>query len=104
MKFTGSFITNSFQARDISESAAIISVFKENFCELELKMINLQTDLSLKTALKDTNFQNAVPSAQYLTLQWESLKFNRHFGSTGLSESGFSTVQILVTVHIIINL
>jgi hypothetical protein len=50
MKFTVSFITNLFQGRDVSESTELISsVFKENVSELELDIINVQTDLSLKT-------------------------------------------------------
>jgi hypothetical protein len=57
MKFTVSFITNQFQERDISESAELISsVFKENVSDLELEIINLQTDLSLKTRVNDTDF------------------------------------------------
>jgi len=65
MKFTVSFITNPFQDRDINESAEFISsVFKENVSELELEIINLQTDLSLKTRLNDTNFWNLMPSTQ----------------------------------------
>jgi hypothetical protein len=52
MKFTVSFITNPFQERDVSKSAELISsVFRENLSELELEMINLQTDSSLKTRL-----------------------------------------------------
>jgi hypothetical protein len=65
MKFTVSFITYPFQERDVSESAELISsVFKENISELELDIINLQTDLSLKTRVNDTNIWNLVPSAQ----------------------------------------
>jgi hypothetical protein len=46
MKVTVSFITNLFQERDISENAEIISsVIEENVSELELEVINLQTDL-----------------------------------------------------------
>jgi hypothetical protein len=59
MNFTVSFITNPFQERDISESAELTSsVFKENVSELELEIMNLQTDLSLKTRVNDTNFWN----------------------------------------------
>jgi hypothetical protein len=46
MKFTLSFITNPYQERDVSEIAELISsVFKENVRELELEIINLQTEL-----------------------------------------------------------
>jgi hypothetical protein len=44
-------------------SELISSLFKENVNELELE-INLQTDLSLKTRVNDTDFWNLVPSAQ----------------------------------------
>jgi hypothetical protein len=32
--------------------------------ELEFEIFNLQIDLSLKTRVNNTNFQNLVPSAQ----------------------------------------
>jgi hypothetical protein len=95
MKFNLSFITNPFQERDISESAELISpVFKENVSELELEIINLQTDL-LKTRLNDTNFWNLVPSEQCPFLKRVSLKVNASFGFTYLNESGFPTMKIL---------
>jgi hypothetical protein len=60
MKFTVSFVTNMFQERDISESAEL----KENVSELELEIINLQTDIPLKKRVNDTNFRNLVLSVQ----------------------------------------
>jgi hypothetical protein len=96
IKFTVSFIINLFQERDISERAELISsVFKENLSELELEIINLQTDLSLKTIMNDTNFWNLVPSAQYPILKRVSLKVNAYFDPTYLSESGLPTMKIL---------
>jgi len=51
------FITNLFQKREVGEGAEIISyVLNENVSELELEIINLQTDLSLKTRLNNTTF------------------------------------------------
>jgi hypothetical protein len=57
VKFTVSFITNPFQERDIGESDELISsMFNENVSELGLKIINLQTDLLLKTRVNDQTF------------------------------------------------
>jgi hypothetical protein len=86
MKFTVSFITNPFQERDISDSIELISsVFKENVSELEPEIIDLQTDLSLKTRVDVTDFWNLVPSAQCPILKRVSLKVSACFGSTYLS-------------------
>jgi hypothetical protein len=47
-----------------SESAELISsVVKENVSEVELEIINLQTDLLLKTTMNGTNFWNLVLSS-----------------------------------------
>jgi len=92
IKFTVSFITNLFQER---ESAELISVFKENVSELEFEIINLQTYLSLKTRVNDTNFWTLMPSAQCPILKRVSLKVNVCFVSTYLSKLGFSTTKIL---------
>jgi hypothetical protein len=53
--------------------------------ELQLDIINLQTDLSLKTRVNDTNFWNLVPSAQCPIPKRVSLKVSACFGSTYLS-------------------
>jgi hypothetical protein len=96
MKFTVPFITDPFQERDKSESAELISsVFKENVSELKLEIVNFQTDLSLKTRVNDKNFWNLVPSAQCPVLKLVALKVSACFGSTYVSESGFSTMKIL---------
>jgi hypothetical protein len=63
--------------------------------ELELEIINLQTDLSLKTSLNDTNAWNLMLSTQCPILKRVSLKLNVCFGSTYLSGSRFSTANIL---------
>ena len=42
----------------------ISSVFKGNVSELGLHIINLQTDLRLKTRVNGTNMQNLVSSAE----------------------------------------
>jgi hypothetical protein len=95
MKFTVSFITNPFQESDIRESAELISfLFKENVSEPELEIINLQTDLSFKTRVNNTNFWNLVLSAQCPILKRVSLKVSACFSSTYLSKSGFSTMKI----------
>jgi len=62
-------------------SELISSLFKENVNELELE-INLQTDLSLKTRVNDTDFWNLVPSAQCPILELVSLKVNACCSST----------------------
>jgi hypothetical protein len=66
MKLTVSFVTNLFQEGDLSDRAErVCSVFKENVRELEpFEIINLQSDLPLKTGVNDTNFWNFVPPAQ----------------------------------------
>jgi hypothetical protein len=64
--FTESFIANPFQEIDLIERAELISpLLKENMSELELEIINLQTDLWLKTRVNNAHFRNLVPSAQY---------------------------------------
>ena len=63
--FTLSFITNPPQERVINEIAAIVSsVYKENVNKVELDVINLHTDLSLKTRENNIDFWNLVMSAQ----------------------------------------
>lgn len=63
--FTVSFITNPPQEMVISESAATISsVFKEIVNRVELDVINLHTDLSLKTRENNIDFWNLLISAQ----------------------------------------
>jgi hypothetical protein len=50
-------------------------MFKENVSGLQLEIIiNLQTDLSLKTRVNDTNFWNLVLAAQCPILKVVSLK------------------------------
>jgi hypothetical protein len=58
MKFTTLFPTNPFQEGLISESA-----FKETVSELDLEIINLQTDLSTKKERTTQTFCNSVPCA-----------------------------------------
>jgi hypothetical protein len=83
MKFTVSFNINPVQGRDISESIELISsLFKQNASELEHEIINLKTDVSLKTRANDTNSWNLVPSAQYPVLKRVLLNVNACFGST----------------------
>jgi hypothetical protein len=78
-------------------------VFKENVSELELEIINLQTDL-LKTRVIDTDFQNLVLLSQCPVLKWVSLKVNACFSTAYVSESGlFDNENTEVTVKIIIN-
>jgi len=61
--FTVSFITNPPQERLINESAAIISsVFQDNVNKVKLDVINLHTDLSLKTRTNDIDFWNLLMS------------------------------------------
>jgi hypothetical protein len=53
-----------FQERGVSECAELIySVFEENVNELELEVINLQTDLPLKTRANDTDVWNLASCA-----------------------------------------
>jgi hypothetical protein len=75
MKFTVSFITNVFQETYICENAAIISsVLKENVSKLEFEITDLQTDLSLKTRVNDTNFWSVATSEQYPILKMSVVK------------------------------
>jgi hypothetical protein len=78
-----------------SESAELISsVFKENVSELELEIINLQTDLSLKQQwMTQTSWISCC--LQSSILKQVSLKVNACFSSAYLSESGFSTMKVL---------
>jgi hypothetical protein len=69
-----------------SESAKLISsVFKENMSEVELQIINLQTDLSLKTTMNDTDFWNLVLSAVFYS-ETNVFKVNACFNSAYLSD------------------
>lgn len=67
----------------------------QNVSKLELEIIYLQTDLSLKTKVNDTDLRNMLPSEQLPNLTQMSLQLHPCFGSTCLSESGFSTTKIL---------
>jgi hypothetical protein len=55
--FEGMKFIVSFQERDITDSAKLISsVFKKNMSALELEIINMQTDKSLKMRVTDKSF------------------------------------------------
>jgi hypothetical protein len=63
-------MTNPPQEMVINESAAIISsMIKEIVNKVELDVINLHTDLSLKTRENDIDFWNLLTSAQWLILE-----------------------------------
>jgi hypothetical protein len=63
--------------------------------ETENEIVNLQTDLLIKTRETDKNFWNLVPSAIWALVKYVSRKVNAYFGSAYYKESGGSTLKIL---------
>jgi hypothetical protein len=95
MRFTVSFITDSFHKSYLSEGAAITSsVSKGNVGKLDLQVTTMERDLSMKTQVNDANIWNLVPPAEYPILERVSLNLNACFGSTYLSESEFSAMKM----------
>jgi hypothetical protein len=105
MNFTVSFITNPFQEGDISESAELISsVLKENVSELELEIINMQTDLSLKIKVNDTNFWNLVLSNIVSYSQTSVIKGECMFRFYLFKRIGvFNNENAIINAQIVIN-
>jgi hypothetical protein len=70
-------------------------VLKDHINKTEHEMVNLQTDLLIKTRESDAKFLNSVPSAIWPLVKQVTLNANAYFGSACWSETGTSTVKML---------
>ena len=91
-----SFILNPFSSTDISEVSAQIAVVsnKPNI-DIEMEMINLQSNLVLKAKSSNPDFWKYVEKTKYPLLKETYHRMLACFGSTYLCESAFSTLKIL---------
>lgn len=88
------FILNPFADGDVSES--LKNYFGiENYDELELEIITMKNDLSLKSYMRDESFWNIVDENKYPILRSLSLKIHAYSASTYACESIFSTMKHL---------
>ena len=92
------FVNNPFASVDVCELGGRVCEIFEN-CnpeELEMEILNLQTDLSLKSSYPTCgNFWTLVDSKRYPIVRNVALKMYSCFGSTYLCEAAFSTMNII---------
>lgn len=88
------FIINPFAEGDVSEKIKNYFCI-ENYDELELEIITMKNDLSLKSYMRDNNFWNIVDENKYPILRALSLKIHAYSASTYACESIFSTMKHL---------
>jgi hypothetical protein len=74
--FTLSFIKSTSREGYKCECCNYFFSVKENVGKLELEVINLQTDLSLKTSVNNTDFWNLAMSAQWPLLKQVECMFH----------------------------
>lgn len=90
------FISNPFVDTNISEiSQQIANMLNKNSSDLEMEIIDFQSDLQLKTRISQTDFWILVDEKKYPLLKETFQRLNSCFGSTYLCESGFSTMNLL---------
>lgn len=91
------FFINPFAERDVTiVSENIKNYFHiENDEELELEVLTMKTDLTLKSYVRDDNFWQIVGEEKYPILRDLSLKIHAYSASTYACESIFSTMKHL---------
>jgi hypothetical protein len=94
------FVVNPFNAVDVSETATLTAnLFQADVGELELEIINIQSDIVLQSYSKEKNFWKLVDGMKYPILRGTALRINSCFGSIYLCEALFSSMKQIKSKH-----